>query len=190
MSFATRICSHPSIRRTDDPPRFLRDRLLPHRQRAAFAAQRMILLVCLCAALATLSACGTSGSADRRQPGASTTSLVGPDGSLRVSVGVRTPNGSFAQILPAGCVAPCVQSASVIPPENGASGFELMVVTANPGPPIVEERAERYAIGRIGARPGVAERVVIFMSVRDGALALRAFDRTTRAELPVRRVAP
>ncbi len=78
----------------------------------------------------------------------------------------------------------------MIPPENNASGFELVLVTANPGPPFVEESATRYAIGRVGARPGASERVVIFLSIRDGAVVMRAFDRTTRTELPVQRVAP
>ncbi len=151
---------------------------------------RIVAIAWLSASVVLLAACGTSESASRGKPAATSASLVGPDGRLRASVGVRTPNGSFAQILPIGCTAPCNQSASVIPPENNASGFELVLVTANPGPPFVEESATRYAIGRVGARPGASERVVIFLSIRDGAVVMRAFDRTTRTELPVQRVAP
>lgn len=151
---------------------------------------RAVSVAVLSASAVVLVACGTSQPAARAKPAATGASLVGPDGRLRVAVGVRTPNGSFAQVLPIGCVAPCNQSASVIPPENNASGFELVLVAAQPGPPVVEESATRYAIGRVGARPGANERVVIFLSVRDGALLLRAFDRATRTELPVQRVLP
>lgn len=138
----------------------------------------------------TLAACSSTDPASRANPSAAGAPLVGADGRLRASVGVRLPNGSFAQILPIGCTMPCAQSASVIPPDNAGSGFELVLVSAQPGPPFVEENATRYAIGRMGGRQGANERVVIFLSVRDGGVAMRAFDRATRTELPVQRVAP
>lgn len=138
----------------------------------------------------TLAACSSTDPASRTKPSAAAAPLVGADGRLRASVGVRLPDGGFAQILPIGCVAPCAQSASVIPPQTTASGFELVLVSAQPGPPLVEESATRYAIGRVGPQQGASERVVLFLSIRDGAVAMRAFDRTTRAELPVQRIAP
>lgn len=160
------------------------------RLRRIESANRWIVAASLCAGMALLGGCGTSEPANRAKPAAADASLVGPDGRLRASVGVRMPNGGFAQILPIGCVVPCNQSAAIIPPGNNASGFELTLVTANPGPPITEESATRYAIGRVGARQGANERVMIFLSVRDGAISMRAFDRTSRAELPVQRITP